>query len=281
MLQAIKTFFHPAGVIQLPSALYIVHLKTLPGGVQEPVVWSLPGTSGGRGLVAGLRVWVMSGRGWRPRWVVAALRGEALWSSQLPLAHPLPATGVDEEVHLLIQQHLNVTEALHFDYRLNGQTLTFYAMPAREVEALRATYRSVGVRLAGLEWDVFALRRAFVAASGDMAHQPLTALLWVGTCSALFGIYSQTGVMFHARWQHSDAAFEVWLVTLLEATRAAGLRAWQVCCAVPSQVATISQVGQSFGVAVSFIELSAISANPILLAEAFLAWGLALRGLSC
>ncbi len=281
MLQAIKTFFYPAGVIQLPSALYIVHLKALPGGMLEPVVWSMPGSSGERGLVAGLRVWVMNGRRWRPRWLTAALSAQVLQIGQFPLVHALPAKGVDEEVHLLIQQHLNLTEDLQFDYHVKEQMLTFYALPTREAEAIRATYRSMGVRLAGLEWDVLALRRAFVAALNEAALQPLTALLWVGACSALFGIYSQTGVVFHARWQHVDAAFETWLATLLEATRAAGLRAWQVCCAVSSQEASISQIGQSFGVAVSFLNLNAISANPVLLAEAFLAWGLALRGLSC
>lgn len=285
MLHAIKTFFHPPGIIQLPSALYIVHLKALPGGVTEPVVWSLPGSVGERGLAAGVRVWLTSGRRWRPRRLTAAVTATVLRAGQCPLAHPLPAKGAAEEVHWLIQQQLNLMDELHIDYALTetptATLLNYYAIPAREVEAIRATYRGVGVHLAGLEWDVLAMRRAFVEAAGELAHQPLVALLWVGSCSAMFGLFTQTAVMFHASWQPYQTAFETWLTSLLETTRAAGLSQWQVCCAVPSQLSLILQVGQSFGVAVSFLNLNTVSTNPTVLAEALLAWGLALRGVPC
>jgi hypothetical protein len=200
---------------------------------------------------------------------------------QFPLQHALPTKSVAEEVHLLIQQHLNVTEALHFDYEVVDKTLTYYAMPAQAVEAVRALYQGAGVRLAGLEWDVLALRRAFVATSAAIASQPLSALLWVGACSALFGIYTQTGVVFHSHWQHHQSSIETWLASLLESTRETGLRSWQVCCANLSQSSFIAQVSHSFGVEATFIDLTALTVNPSLLAEAFLAFGLALRGLPC
>lgn len=291
MLYRMGLRYSGGGLIVRPEAIYFLHQARREGRflVPELTTLSLPKEAwqDGRpvyGEAAGmiLKAWLSNRRGRPPRPLIGCLSSEAAYFGSLTM----PVYEASEIAHQ-IRQVVPLRGELAWDCQsdqpeaLPRQRVTYVATAQSEVSALARYFKNLGCPLAVLDVDVFALWRATALVMPALVKRPLFALLWIGARSALFAIYHENSVIGHLAWSHDQMlTLAEFVKTCAEKMAKQGLVVWGVCAANREGADVVISISREAGLSTTFLDLMPYGLGHEALANAYLAWGLALRGVS-
>lgn len=286
---------HAGGGLHLcPEGLYFVRLQRRQGRPLQPEITRLPLESGAwshgqpvynDAVAEVLRAWLKTRHGRPPRPLVACLNASTAYFGAFTLPmHEVTAAG---EIELQIRQALPLHDELALDFeRVKTsnplhQRVTYIATRQSEVSAITHYFQRLGCPLSVLDLNVFALWRASVAVNPALLKRPIVALLWIGRESGLFALY-QDGVVVHSLAWFRDGSMT--LSAFVQATasqaQAQGLFDWVACVSHSEGTEAVIMVSRQLGMTAAFLDLMPFGVGHQALAEAFLAFGLAWRGVA-
>jgi Tfp pilus assembly PilM family ATPase len=230
-----------------------------------------------------LQAWLKSRRGRPPRPLSTCLSAKTAYFGALTL--PAYEAESHAEVRLHVQQAVPLQQNLAFDYQAEPhalqQRVTYVAARQSEVSAIANYFQRAGCPLAALDLDVFALWRASLAVMPHLIRRETVALLWVGKASALFAVYQKGVVMASLAWSDDlPSSLNAFVGECAARVRESELAAWEVCAASSESADVVIAASRQSGLTPAFLDLMPYGHSHQALAHAFLAWGLALRGVT-
>lgn len=274
MFQQLKRWFRPAGIVFDQTTVQVVRCR--PGRGGQPVVscrvYSLPQFVGVRFVQPFRRF-------------AGCLPAEHARIGCLMLPVGLVPSALRAEVGHLIRQTAGGDEPFVFDFvsqdTERGWAIEYVAAPESALLALHAAATRLGVVLSEVDLDVFALRRAVWAVHPPLHRDAPEAVLWVGEQSACFAVFEGVRVRHASAWSLKAAGahtLESWVRVCAEQVQQAGLSQWVVCAATAMGVSAVMTASSELALAPTLLDLSRFGVDHARLANAFIAFGLALRG---
>lgn len=290
MLYRMGLRYSGGGLVLRPEAIYFVRLLQQQGRAPLPEVTTLPvGPEAwqagqpvyGEAVAKVLHAWLRGRRGRPPRPLSTCLLAKTAYFGALTL--PVHEAASYAEVRLQIQQAVPLQQNLALDYQTVPQALqqrvTYVAARQSEVSAMATYFQRAGCPLATLDLDVFALWRASLAVMPNLVRRESVALLWVGQSSALFALYQKEVVVASLSWSSDlPLSLSAFIQECANRVREHGLASWEVCAASGESADAVIAVSRHSGLLPAFLDLVPYGLGHAALANAFLAWGLALRG---
>lgn len=290
MLYRIGMRYSGGGLVLRPEAVYFVRLLQQQGRPSLPDITVLPlGAGAWQGgqpvydeVVAGvLKARLASRRGRPPRPLSTCLAAKTAYFGALTL--PTHEADSHAEVRLQIQQAVPLQQNLALDYQTQPQALqqrvTYVAARQSEVFAMANYFQRAGCPLAALDLDVFALWRASLTVMPHLIRRETVALLWIGKASALFALYQKEVVMVSLSWSDDlPLPLNAFIQECANRVCTYELASWEVCAASSESADAVIAASRQAGLMPVFLDLMPYGVSHQGLAHAFLAWGLALRG---
>lgn len=290
MLYRIGRRYTGGGLVLRPEAIYFVRLLQKPGRLLLPDITVLPvgpeAWQGGQpvygeAVSAVLQAWLAVRRGRSPRPLATCLSAKTAYFGSFSL--PAHEAESSSNIALQIEQAVPLSQGLALDYEKEHQALrtriTYVAARQSEVAGLAHYFQRLACPLAALDLDVLALRRACLFVMPHLARRQSLALLWVGQASALFAHY-QNGVVTNTLAWSADLPLS--LASFIEGCAGVvaeqALASWEVCTSSREAADAVIAVSRQLGLLPTFLDLVPYGLTHAALAKAFLAWGLALRG---
>jgi Tfp pilus assembly PilM family ATPase len=292
VLYRIGLRYSGGGLVLRPEAIYFVRLlqqqgrpllpdiTVLPVG---PEAWQAGQPVYGEAVLGVLQAWLKTRRGRSPRPLSTCLSAKTAYFGALTL--PVYQAESHAEVRLQIQQAVPLQQNLALDYQTEPQALqrrvTYVAARQSEVSAIANYFQRAGFKLAALDLDVFALWRASLTVMPHLVRRERVALLWVGQASAVFALYQKEVVVVSLAWSHDlPLSLHAFVEACANQVRAHELASWEVCAASRESADAVIAASRQAGLTPAFLDLMPYGHSHQALAHAFLAWGLALRGVT-
>lgn len=293
MLYRIGLHHAGGGLVVRPEAVYFVHQPKREGRFNPPEITMLPLPKGawqfgcpvyGEALAGVLATWLAGRRGRAPRPLVGCLSAETSYFGALPFSPHAPLSF--DEIRIRVREVVPLRGELALDYIAEAsasalqQRITYVATAQSEVSAMARYFKTQRCPLAVLDMDVFALWRASAWVMPALVKRPMVALLWVGRQSAVFAVYQANVVISRLAWSHDrDLTLESYVRSCAAQTVEQGLVMWGVCAANREGVDVVISIARDCGLSSTFLDLMPYGVTHEALADAYLAWGLALRGM--